>query len=288
LRVVSAIEIVELSKTFHGGRKALDAISLSIRPGEMVALIGASGSGKSTLLRHTTGLITADRNGETGAISVLGRVVQTQGRLASDVRAVRAEIGVISQQFNLVDRLSVLTNVLLGRLGRIPAWRGCLGLFNDAEKHAAMEALNRVHMGEYAMQRASTLSGGQQQRVAIARALVQKAQVILADEPIASLDPGSCHRVMETLADINKKDGITVMVSLHQVDYAIRYCPRTVAMRDGAVIFDGPSKALTADFLNDLYGAESEELMLGQRPAASAAARITETLPEGATAWAGA
>jgi phosphonate transport system ATP-binding protein len=282
---VSALEIVELSKTFRGGRKALDSISLSIRPGEMVALIGASGSGKSTLLRHATGLLTADRNGETGAISILGRVVQTQGRLASDVRAVRSEVGVIFQQFNLVDRLSVLTNVLLGRLGRIPAWRGSLGLFSQAEKRSAMEALERVNMADFALQRASTLSGGQQQRVAIARALVQKASVILADEPIASLDPGSCHRVMETLSEINQKDGITVVVSLHQVDYATRYCPRTVAMRDGAIVFDGTSASLNPAFLNELYGAESEELMLGNthhRPAAA------PPPPDGVTAWAGA
>jgi phosphonate transport system ATP-binding protein len=251
----------------------------------MVALIGASGSGKSTLLRHATGLLTADRNGETGAISILGRVVQTQGRLASDVRAVRSEVGVIFQQFNLVDRLSVLTNVLLGRLGRIPAWRGSLGLFSQAEKRSAMEALERVNMADFALQRASTLSGGQQQRVAIARALVQKASVILADEPIASLDPGSCHRVMETLSEINQKDGITVVVSLHQVDYATRYCPRTVAMRDGAIVFDGTSASLNPAFLNELYGAESEELMLGNTHHRPAAAPLP---PDGVTAWAGA
>jgi phosphonate transport system ATP-binding protein len=205
--------------------------------------------------------------------------------LASDVRAVRSEVGVIFQQFNLVDRLSVLTNVLLGRLGRIPAWRGSLGLFSQAEKRSAMEALERVNMADFALQRASTLSGGQQQRVAIARALVQKASVILADEPIASLDPGSCHRVMETLSEINQKDGITVVVSLHQVDYATRYCPRTVAMRDGAIVFDGTSASLNPAFLNELYGAESEELMLGNthhRPAAA------PPPPDGVTAWAGA
>lgn len=260
---MSAIEIIGLNKTFTNNHRALDNVSLRLDRGEMVALIGASGSGKSTLLRHISGLTAADRN--SGRISVLGRDLQVGGKLAKGARAVRADLGFVFQQFNLVNRLSVLTNVLLGTLGRISGWRGNLALFSRTEKQAAMAALHRVGIARAAGQRASTLSGGQQQRAAIARALVQKAQVILADEPIASLDPASSARVMETLAQINREDGITVFVSLHQVDYAIKYCPRTIAMRDGKVVYDGPSDRLTPEFLRELYGSDSEELMLGHR-----------------------
>jgi phosphonate transport system ATP-binding protein len=260
---VPAIDVAQLSKSFLRGRRALDDVSFRVERGEMVALIGASGSGKSTLIRHVAGLERSDRNDVT-SISVLGREVQAAGRLAGDVRRQRTEMGVVFQQFNLVGRLSVLTNVLLGTLGRIPSWRGSLAVFTRAEKRLAMEALDRVGMVCCAAQRASTLSGGQQQRAAIARTLVQQAQVVLADEPIASLDPASSGRVMDTLTAVNREDGITVLVSLHQVDYAIKYCPRTIAMRDGRIVFDGPSGRLSAEFLQELYGADSEEIILGR------------------------
>jgi phosphonate transport system ATP-binding protein len=158
-----------------------------------------------------------------------------------------------------------LSNVLLGNLGRIPAWRGTLGLFTAEEKKEARLALERVGIPEVAWQRASTLSGGQQQRAAIARTLVQRSHILLADEPIASLDPSSARRVMEVLAAVNR-DGITCVVSLHQVEYARRYCPRTVALRDGRVVFDGPSAELTNETLVELYGANSEELILPDAP----------------------
>jgi phosphonate transport system ATP-binding protein len=223
----------------------------------MVALIGASGSGKSTLLRHLAGLACCDRTAG-GSIQVLGRQVQAQGRLNGEVRRLRADIGYIFQQFNLVGRLSVVQNVLLGCLGRMPRWRGTLGLFSVEEKQRAMQALGRVGLADLALQRASTLSGGQQQRVAIARALCQRAEVILADEPIASLDPESARKVMQILADINREDGKTVVVTLHQVDYAMRYCQRAVALKAGRIHFDGPTAGLNPNFLNDLYGAELE------------------------------
>lgn len=264
-----AIEVNGLSKTFRKHR-ALNNISLSVDRGEMVALIGASGSGKSTLIRLISGLERGDRSaaasvqGNSGQIRVLGSMVQDGGKLDGSIRKLRARIGVIFQQFNLVNRLSLLTNVVLGVLGRIPSWRGTLGLFTREEKLTAMEALQRVGMDQYAAQRASTLSGGQQQRGAIARALMQGAEVLLADEPIASLDPESARRVMENLARINREDGITVMVSLHQVAYAMRYCPRTVALRAGEVVYDGPSEALTPSFLRELYGADSEELVMDE------------------------
>ena len=258
-----SIEVNRLSKSFRRN-KALEDVSFTVQPGEMVALIGASGSGKSTLLRLISGLETADSDAAKSAIHVLGDTVQSDGRLNRNVRQLRARIAVIFQQFNLVGRLPLLTNVVLGVLGRIPAWRGTLGLFSRSEKVLAMEALKRVGMDGYAAQRASTLSGGQQQRGAIARALVQRAEVLLADEPIASLDPESARRVMDNLARINREDGITVVVSLHQVAYAMRYCPRTIALRDGKVVYDGTSEALNAAFLRELYGADSEELVMDE------------------------
>ena len=269
---MTTIEVKDLSKRF-GRTQALDGVSLRVGHGEMVALIGASGSGKSTLIRHVAGLERPSRG--RGGIEVLGRPMQADGRLAGDLRTLRREIGVIFQQFNLVGRLPLLTNVLIGALGRLPAWRGTLGLFPKGERRRAMAALARVGMADRAHQRASTLSGGQQQRAAIARTMVQGAKVILADEPIASLDPASAKRVMETLKDLNA-GGITVVVSLHQVQYARRYCPRTVALRDGRVVYDGASSALNASFLRDLYGEASDELIL---PDSEAAAEADLALP---------
>jgi phosphonate transport system ATP-binding protein len=254
-----AVEVDRLSKSFVGGRKALDAVSLRVAPGEMVALIGASGSGKSTLLRHLAGLVAGDRAGDC-TIRIGGAVIQQRGRIARDIRRQRSGIGFIFQQFNLVGRLCVETNVLVGLLSRMPVWRSLTGWFTSEERALASQALARVGIAEHAGRRASTLSGGQQQRAAIARALVQRAGIILADEPIASLDPESARKVMETLADINRRDGITVIVSLHQVDIARRYCPRTVALKDGVVAFDGPAVALTDERLRQIYGSEVEQL----------------------------
>jgi len=256
----AVIRVDSLNKTF-GQKQALFDLALSVQPGEMVALIGASGSGKSTLLRHLAGLACCDRTGG-GSIEVLGRQVQAEGRLNGEVRRLRADIGYIFQQFNLVGRLGVLQNVLLGGLGRMPRWRGSLSLFSAEEKQRAHEALERVGLAGYAAQRASTLSGGQQQRVAIARALCQQAEVILADEPIASLDPESARKVMEILADINRRDGKTVVVTLHQVDYAVRYCQRAVALKGGRIHFDGSTDELNPDFLNDLYGGDLDVSLL--------------------------
>lgn len=259
---MSAVDVRNISKTFGNGRRALVEVSLRIESGEMVALIGASGSGKSTLIRHIGGLLTANRGDAGGSIEVLGQQIQSKGRLSAKVGNARRRLGVIFQQFNLVPRLTVLTNVLTGRLGRMPRWRGTLMAFDATEKKMAMRALTRVGIETTARQRAATLSGGQQQRAAIARCLVQEAEVILADEPIASLDPSSAKRVMGILSEINRIENATVLVSLHQVEYARRYCPRTVAMRDGHIVFDGPSRQLTTEFLREIYGEASEELIL--------------------------
>jgi phosphonate transport system ATP-binding protein len=257
-----AVRVQGLCKTFPtraGPFCALDGVALRIDAGEMVALIGASGSGKSTLLRHLAGLIRSDANGS--VVRVAGRVVQSNGKLHGDICATRASIGFIFQQFNLVDRLPVLTNVLAGLLPRVPIWRSMIRHFTAEEQRLGLAALDRVGIASHAYKRASQLSGGQQQRAAIARTLVQKAKVILADEPIASLDPESARRVMQILASINHEDGTTVVVSLHQVDMAIRYCPRVVALHQGKVVYDGPAKELAPAMLRELYGVDAEELL---------------------------
>lgn len=255
--MTQSISIKALSKSFKQ-TIALDDVSAEINSGEIVALIGPSGSGKSTLLRHIAGLEVADKT-DGCEITVDGNAVQKQGRLSKNVRKARSQIGVIFQQFNLISRLNVLTNVLLGGLGYIPGWRANLGLFSKQEKQRALDALERVGLLELAFQRASTLSGGQQQRVAIARTMMQQANVVLADEPIASLDPKSAKTVMKTLRKLQKNDGKTVVITLHQVEYARKYCKRVIALVNGRIAFDGKSKDLTDEVLEALYGTSMSE-----------------------------
>ena len=253
----AVLSVRNASKSF-GARRALDGVSLDVRKGEMIALIGPSGSGKSTLLRSISGLQTID--GGEGRIEAFGQAVQENGRISGKVRETRIRIGFIFQQFNLVGRLSLFTNVALGSLGRIDPIRGLFGLWPADTKQAVMAALARVGVADYAAQRANTLSGGQQQRGAIARALVQRAKIILADEPVASLDPVAARRVMENLCDLNREDGLTVVVTLHQVDYALRYCRRVVALKAGKIVYDGPSDGLEQSKLIDIYGPEFEDV----------------------------
>ncbi|BCJ89698.1 phosphonates import ATP-binding protein PhnC 2 [Terrihabitans soli] len=252
-----ALAIDGISKSY-GAVRAVSSLNLRIAPGERVALIGASGSGKSTLIRLASGLLT----GDSGEVRVFGEAIQRSGKLTKDARKIRRRIGLIFQKFNLVNRMSVTSNVLVGALGRISELRGTFGFYCRADREAAYSALCQVGIEQHAHKRAEALSGGQQQRAAIARALVQRAKVIIADEPIASLDPKSAKRVMDILADLNKTQGITLLVSLHQVDYARAYFDRVVAMRGGEIVFDGPSSKLTPEFLTELYGASAEELIL--------------------------
>ena len=252
----AVLRVRGISKTF-GERRALAGVSLSVQRGEMIALIGPSGSGKSTLLRSISGLIPIDA--DEGSVEAFDLEVQAHGRVSDKVREARIRIGFIFQQFNLVARLSLFTNAALGSLGRIGFWRGLLGLWPAETKAATMAALARVGVADYAGQRSGTLSGGQQQRGAIARALVQKAKIILADEPVASLDPVAARRVMEILKDLNAQDGLTVLVTLHQVDYALRYCDRAVALKAGQVVYDGPTDGLDRARLIDIYGPEFED-----------------------------
>lgn len=265
-----AVEVRNLTKRF-AGCLALDNVSISVAPGEMVALLGASGSGKSTLLRHLPGFIAAD----SGEIEVLGQPIQANGRIVKNIRDTRARIGFVFQQFNLVARLPVITNVLIGQLRRTNLWRSLLMRFSVPQRQQALEALVAVGIEQTAWQRAATLSGGQQQRAALARCLVQEARVILADEPIASLDPESSRKVMELLAKFNREHGCTILVSLHQVEFAIKYCPRTIALNAGKVVYDGPSSDLTPALLGDLYGTDARELfepgLFGECPPANAA-----------------
>lgn len=256
----TAIAIKNLSKTFPSCT-ALQDVSLNIATGEMVALIGASGSGKSTLLRHVAGFLAAD----SGEIQVLGRRAQQGGKVAPNIRQLRANIGFVFQQFNLVGRLSVIANVMTGLLYRTSLWRSLLMRFSVSERQQALEALVAVGIEQSAWQRATTLSGGQQQRAALARCMVQRAKVVLADEPIASLDPESARNVMELLSRMNREHGCTVVVSLHQIEFALKYCVRTIALHRGCVVYDGPSAALTPGLLAELYGADVEDL-LGEKP----------------------
>jgi phosphonate transport system ATP-binding protein len=268
------VQVRHVSKSF-GNVRVLDDVNFEIQRGEMVGLIGASGSGKSTLIRTIAGLTPIDRPGngslDGNEILLFARPIQQHGRVARSANALRVRVGVVFQQFNLVPRLSVLTNVCLGLLGQLPLLRATFGRFGRNEQCRAMRALARVGIAEHALKRGSELSGGQQQRAAIARTLTQGAEFIVADEPIASLDPNSARRVMDILADINRRDGTTVLVSLHQVEFALRYCPRTIALKSGAVVFDGPSRELTPALLNAIYGVESEEVVLhAQEPAIAA------------------
>jgi len=257
--MTTSLKITNLNKHFSGNKHVLRGIDLEVRSGEMVALIGASGSGKSTLLRHIAGLVAGDAHTQS-LIEVGGQCVQKNGQISKDIRTIRSKIGFVFQQFNLVDRLSVMTNVLVGVLHSIPVWRGLIHYFNPSEKIKALESLKRVGIHECHAQRASTLSGGQQQRAAIARTLVQGAHLVLADEPIASLDPESSRNVIEILKNINQEDGCTILVSLHQVEFAKRYFNRIIGLREGSIVFDGQPSELTVELLKKLYGSQANEL----------------------------
>ncbi len=238
-----------LTKTF-GATVAVDDVSIEIRPGEFVGIIGRSGAGKSTLLRLDNRLhepsFGSIRFGDTDVTALRGRAL----------RLWRRDFAMIFQQFNLVERLDVLTNVLIGRLAEHGFLSSMAMRFTDAERAAAIGALDRFDMAPQALQRLGTLSGGQQQRVAIAKALVQSPRMVLADEPIASLDPANATVMMDGLRAINREDGITVLVNLHTLDTARSYCGRIVAMRSGRVFFDGTPRQLTDAVVRDIYGIE--------------------------------
>ena len=239
----------------YGERRAVDGVSLRIEPGSFVGVIGRSGAGKSTLLR----LINRLADPSSGRILHDGRDVTTlKGR---HLREWRTRCAMIFQQFNLVGRLDVMTNVLMGRLSHVPSHRALLRLWSDEDRAMALAALESFDMGEFAGQRADGLSGGQQQCVAIARALVQEPRILLADEPVASLDPRNTRLVMDALADVNRRYGITVLCNLHSLDLARAYCDRLVGLAAGRVVFDGGPFDLTEDVARRLYGLEAGEVL---------------------------
>ncbi len=250
------LELQGLTRRF-GTRTAVDAVTLSIPAGQMVGVIGRSGAGKSTLLRMINRLTEPSE----GRIMADGRdVTAMRGKM---LRGWRAECAMIFQQFNLVQRLDVLTNVLLGRLYHRPTLSSLFKRFTAEERAQALATLDRFDLAEQALQRADTLSGGQQQRVAIARALMQQPRFMLADEPIASLDPRNATVVMEALARVNREDGLTVIVNLHHLDTARRYCDRIIAMDNGHVVFDGPPADLNAERVRAVYGVAEDEFHEG-------------------------
>ena len=243
-----------VSKRYHA-RPAVSSVSLEIRPGGFVGIIGRSGAGKSTLLRMIDRLIDPSE----GRISFDGRdITDLRGR---ELREWRSKAPMIFQQFNLIGRLDVLTNALMGRLARVPQWRSLLNYWSDDDKAIAISALEQFEIASLAAQRADQLSGGQQQRVAIARALVQEPEIVLADEPIASLDPRNSRIVMDALSRINKHFGITVICNLHALDVARSYCDRLIGMAAGRVVFDGAPEALTESLARDIYGLEADDVM---------------------------
>lgn len=235
------IRVEKLAKTFNQ-HQALHAVDLNIHHGEMVALLGPSGSGKSTLLRHLSGLITGDKSAGSH-IELLGRTVQREGRLARDIRKSRANTGYIFQQFNLVNRLSVLENVLIGALGSTPFWRTCFSWFTGEQKQRALQALTRVGMVHFAHQRVSTLSGGQQQRVAIARALAVKPKMMLFDEPTSALDPELRHEVLKVMQDL-AEEGMTMVIVTHEIGFAEKVASRLIFIDKGRIAEDGNPQVL--------------------------------------------
>jgi phosphonate transport system ATP-binding protein len=246
------VSLVNVGKTYtRGNLVALSDISFDVGHGEFIVILGPSGAGKSTLLRCINRLAQPTE----GQIFLNGREVTDARR---NLREARREIGMVFQQFNLVTRLSVMMNVLTGRLSYRSTWRSLFYSFTREDRAIALECLEMVALGHKAFQRADTLSGGEQQRVAIARALAQRPKIILADEPVASLDPKIARQVLRYLKDISQRLGISVICNLHQVEFAREYAERIVGLSQGRLIFDGPPSALNEGILDQIYGLQSE------------------------------
>jgi len=251
------LRIENLTKVFPDGTVALRDVSFEVRDGEFLTIIGLSGSGKSTLLRCINRLIDP-----TGG-RVLWDDIDITAAQGAELRRIRRKIGMIFQQFNLVRRSSVMTNVLSGRLGYANPWFSLVGQFSSADRRRARQALERVGIAEKADNRADQLSGGQQQRVGIARALMQEPSLMLADEPVASLDPVLAHSILQYLELLNRQDGITVLCSLHFLDLVHRYASRVIGLKAGEVVFDGLPTELTPERFKEVYGEEAEMVSVG-------------------------
>ncbi len=251
------LRIENLSKTFPDGTEALKNVSFEVQDGEFLAIIGLSGSGKSTLLRCINRLIDPTE----------GRVIWDDRDITAasgkELRHIRRQIGMIFQHFNLVKRSTVMTNVMSGRLGYANPFVSLFHRFSKGDRQMAQHALERVGIAEKADNRADQLSGGQQQRVGIARALMQEPKIMLADEPVASLDPVLSHSILQYLETLNHEDGITVLCSLHFLDLVHRYATRVVGLKDGEMVFDGLPSELTAERFKEVYGEEAEMVAVG-------------------------
>jgi phosphonate transport system ATP-binding protein len=248
------LKIQNLTKIYDGGVQALTDVSFDVPKGQFLAVIGLSGSGKSTLLRCINRLIEPTKG------KIYWNDADVTDASDDELRRIRRKIGMVFQHFNLVHRSPVLTNVLAGRLGYVnPAW-SLVNRFPKTDVENAFKQLERVGIADKAHHRADELSGGQQQRVGIARAMMQNPEMILADEPVASLDPVLAHSIMQHLESINKEDGVTVLCSLHFLDLVHRYADRVVALNEGKLMFDGPPKDIDDAKFKDIYGREAERV----------------------------
>ncbi len=245
------LRLEQVSKVYSDGTRALKDVSLEIEAGEFVVVLGKSGAGKSTLLRCINRLV------EPTSGKIFFEDQEVTALDGKRLRALRQNIGMIFQNYNLVDRLSVQTNVLSGALGRTSAWSALVNYFAEEEIAAAQHNLERMEIGGKAGQRADQLSGGQQQRVGIARALMQQPKIILADEPVASLDPATSRTILDILTRINREDGVTVLCNLHLPELAREYAQRLIAMKFGEIVYDGPPEGLTSEISDQLYNTPS-------------------------------
>jgi phosphonate transport system ATP-binding protein len=244
----SIIRFADARLVYPNGTVGLDGLSVDIHAGEFVIVVGLSGAGKSTMLRAINGLVRLT----SGSLVVDG--AEMVGMPSAQLRRLRAKVGMIFQDYRLIKRLPVLTNVLVGRLARVPTWRALLGMWPAADIAIAQRALERVGLPDRSHTRAGSLSGGQMQRVGIARALAQEPRIVLADEPVASLDPITSHQVMRDLVTINRELGITTLVNLHFLDLAKRYGQRLIGLRAGNLVYDGPAADVTESDFREIYG----------------------------------
>lgn len=248
------LEVQHLTKIYEDGTLALDGVSFTVEDGEFLVIIGLSGSGKSTLLRCINRLV------EPTSGRVVWNGLNVTAASQEELRKIRRQIGMIFQQFNLVKRSSVLTNVLSGRLGYVNPWLSLAHQFPRAERERAMRNLELVGIADKAKNRADELSGGQQQRVGIARALMQEPKLMLADEPVASLDPATSHSVLKYIEQLNQEQGVTVLCSLHFLSLARRYGTRIIALKDGHIVFDGRPAGIDERRFKEIYGEEAIEV----------------------------
>lgn len=249
------LKIKNLKKTYSNGVQALKGVSFDVKKGEFLVIIGLSGSGKSTLLRCINRL----HDPTSGEIIFAGKDA-AKLQTTSEIRSLRKKMGMIFQHFNLIPRHTVLGNVLVGKLANTSTWKSMLGLFSETDKAEAMKYLKLVGIAEKAHIRADQLSGGQQQRVAIARALTQNPEVLLADEPVASLDPATCHVVMDYLRKVNQELGITIICNLHFLSLVRIYATRVIALKDGKLVYEGDPKNIDQAWFEKIYGEGAKEV----------------------------